>query len=60
MSRMTFTIDAKEDEIKQLVKVMEKQVDVVNAKVLDQKKTIKKEFAQEIITTEITEPHNVK
>ena len=45
MSRMTFTIDAKEDEVRQLVKVMEKQVDVVNAKILDHKKTIKKELA---------------
>ena len=49
MSRMTFTIDAKEDEVRQLVKVMEKQVDVVNAKILDHKKTIKKEKVTKII-----------
>ena len=57
MSRMTFTIDAKEDEIKQLVKVMEKQVDVVNAKVLDHKKTIKKELA--LIKINVNNPDKI-
>ena len=45
MSRMTFTIDAEEMSINQLVGVMNKQTDVVEVKVLDPKRMIKKELA---------------
>ncbi len=45
MSRMTFLIDAEENAINQLVKVMEKQIDVVEVKILDPGKLIKKELA---------------
>jgi len=45
MSRMTFTIDADEMSINQLVGVMNKQIDVVEVKVLDSKRIIKKELA---------------
>ncbi|MAM42163.1 MAG: acetolactate synthase small subunit [Thaumarchaeota archaeon] len=45
MSRMTFTIDADEMSINQLVGVMNKQIDVVEVKVLDPKRMIKKELA---------------
>lgn len=45
MSRMTFVIDAEEDSINQLAKVMDKQIDVVEVRVLDEKKMIKKELA---------------
>ncbi|MEE6245947.1 MAG: acetolactate synthase small subunit [Thermoproteota archaeon] len=45
MSRMTFTVDAEKSEINQLVSVMNKQTDVVEAKVLDTNRIIKKELA---------------
>ena len=45
MSRMTFLIDAEEKAINQLVKVMEKQIDVVEVRILDPKRLIKKELA---------------
>lgn len=45
MSRMTFVIDAEEDSINQLAKVMDKQIDVVEVRILDAKKMIKKELA---------------
>ena len=45
MSKMTFVIEAEENAINQLVKVMNKQIDVVDAKVLDPKRLIKKELA---------------
>ena len=45
MSRMTFTIDAEKSAINQLVSVMNKQTDVVEAKILDVNRIIKKELA---------------
>ena len=45
MSRMTFLIDAEEKAINQLVKVMEKQIDVVEVRILDPGRLIKKELA---------------
>ena len=45
MSRMTFRIVADEMAINQLVGVMNKQTDVVEVKVLDPKRMIKKELA---------------
>ena len=49
MSRMTFTVDAEKSEINQLVSVMNKQTDVVEAKVLDTNRIIKKELKLIII-----------
>jgi len=45
MSRMTFTIDAEKSAINQLVSVMNKQTDVVEVKILDVNRIIKKELA---------------
>ena len=45
MSRMTFVIEAEENSINQLIKVMDKQIDVVDVKILDPKRLIKKELA---------------
>ena len=44
MSRMTFLIDAEEKAINQLVKVMEKQIDVVEVRILDPGRLIKKDL----------------
>ena len=45
MLRMTFTIDAEKSAINQLVSVMNKQTDVVEVKILDVNRIIKKELA---------------
>tara|TARA_B100000408_G_C10284539_1_gene217534 strand:+ start:228 stop:707 length:480 start_codon:yes stop_codon:yes gene_type:complete len=45
MSRMTFAVEAEESAINQLVSVMNKQTDVVEAKILDTNRIIKKELA---------------
>jgi len=45
MSRMTFVVDAEESAINQLVSVMNKQTDVVEVKILDVNRIIKKELA---------------
>jgi acetolactate synthase-1/3 small subunit len=41
MSKMTFVIEAEENAINQLIKVMNKQIDVVDVKILDPKRLIK-------------------
>lgn len=48
-SRMTFTIEADESVIGQLTRVMDKQIDVVEVKLLNSEKSIRRELALVVI-----------